>query len=66
MPHLENVVLCRESQVSILQSLFGERRHFSFPSIFIYGHTASGKTYVTQTLLKTLEGLRQALRICCL
>ncbi|KAF5912246.1 hypothetical protein HPG69_013413 [Diceros bicornis minor] len=31
------------------------RHHFSFPSIFIYGHTASGKTYVTQTLLKTLE-----------
>ncbi|XP_027430756.1 origin recognition complex subunit 5 isoform X3 [Callorhinus ursinus] len=55
MPHLENMVLCRESQVSILQSLFGERHHFSFPSIFIYGHTASGKTYVTQTLLKTLE-----------
>ncbi|XP_057360407.1 origin recognition complex subunit 5 isoform X2 [Manis pentadactyla] len=55
MPHMENVVLCRESQVSTLQSLFGERHHFSFPSIFIYGHTASGKTYVTQTLLKTLE-----------
>ncbi|XP_070280703.1 origin recognition complex subunit 5 isoform X2 [Myotis yumanensis] len=55
MPHEENVVLCRESQVSTLQSLFGERHHFSFPSIFIYGHTASGKTYVTQTLLKTLE-----------
>uniref|UniRef100_F7I447 Origin recognition complex subunit 5 n=1 Tax=Callithrix jacchus TaxID=9483 RepID=F7I447_CALJA len=55
MTHLENVVLCRESQVSTLQSLFGERHHFSFPSIFIYGHTASGKTYVTQTLLKTLE-----------
>ncbi|XP_059568751.1 origin recognition complex subunit 5 isoform X2 [Myotis daubentonii] len=55
MPHVENVVLCRESQVSTLQSLFGERHHFSFPSIFIYGHTASGKTYVTQTLLKTLE-----------
>ncbi|KAG8508453.1 Origin recognition complex subunit 5, partial [Galemys pyrenaicus] len=55
MPHLENMVLCRESQVSTLQSLFGERHHFSFPSIFIYGHTASGKTYVTQTLLNTLE-----------
>ncbi|XP_017361730.1 origin recognition complex subunit 5 isoform X2 [Cebus imitator] len=55
MTHLENVVLCRESQVSTLQALFGERHHFSFPSIFIYGHTASGKTYVTQTLLKTLE-----------
>ncbi|XP_046526599.1 origin recognition complex subunit 5 isoform X3 [Equus quagga] len=55
MAHLENLVLCRESQVSTLQSLFGERQHFSFPSIFIYGHTASGKTYVTQTVLKTLE-----------
>ncbi|XP_043318914.1 origin recognition complex subunit 5 isoform X2 [Cervus canadensis] len=55
MLHLENVVLCRESQVSTLQSLFGERHHFSFPSIFIYGHTASGKTYVTQTLLGSLE-----------
>ncbi|XP_040591085.1 origin recognition complex subunit 5 isoform X2 [Mesocricetus auratus] len=55
MSHLEGVVLCREAQVSALQSLFGERHHFSFPSIFIYGHTASGKTYVTQTLLKTLE-----------
>ncbi|XP_070361733.1 origin recognition complex subunit 5 isoform X8 [Equus asinus] len=55
MAHLENLVLCRESQVSTLQSVFGERQHFSFPSIFIYGHTASGKTYVTQTLLKTLE-----------
>ncbi|EMP32108.1 Origin recognition complex subunit 5 [Chelonia mydas] len=31
------------------------RQHFSFPSIFIYGHTSSGKTYVMQTLLETLE-----------
>ncbi|KAK7834910.1 hypothetical protein U0070_022881 [Myodes glareolus] len=55
MSHVESLVLCREAQVSTLQSLFGERHHFSFPSIFIYGHTASGKTYVTQTLLKALE-----------
>ncbi|XP_068962896.1 origin recognition complex subunit 5 isoform X1 [Petaurus breviceps papuanus] len=52
---LENMVLCRESQVSSLLALFGERHHFSFPSIFIYGHTASGKTYVMETLLKTSE-----------
>ncbi|XP_027694651.1 origin recognition complex subunit 5 isoform X2 [Vombatus ursinus] len=52
---LESVVLCRESQVSTLMALFGERHHFSFPSIFIYGHTASGKTYVMETLLKTSE-----------
>uniref|UniRef100_A0A8C5MRB1 Origin recognition complex subunit 5 n=1 Tax=Leptobrachium leishanense TaxID=445787 RepID=A0A8C5MRB1_9ANUR len=32
-----------------------ERQHLSFPSIFIYGHTGTGKTYVLQTLLNTLE-----------
>ncbi|XP_030409674.1 origin recognition complex subunit 5 isoform X3 [Gopherus evgoodei] len=53
--HLESMVPCRESQVSSLLSIFGERQHFSFPSIFIYGHTSSGKTYVMQTLLETLE-----------
>uniref|UniRef100_A0A8C8RU17 Origin recognition complex subunit 5 n=1 Tax=Pelusios castaneus TaxID=367368 RepID=A0A8C8RU17_9SAUR len=49
------MVPCRESQVSSLLSIFGERQHFTFPSIFIYGHTSSGKTYVMQTLLETLE-----------
>ncbi|KAF7246643.1 Origin recognition complex subunit 5, partial [Varanus komodoensis] len=53
--HLEGLVPCRETQVSTLLSIFGERQHFSFPSLFIYGHTSSGKTYVMQTLLKTLE-----------
>uniref|UniRef100_A0A8C3UNN4 Origin recognition complex subunit 5 n=1 Tax=Catharus ustulatus TaxID=91951 RepID=A0A8C3UNN4_CATUS len=52
---LESLVPCRESQVSMLLSIFGERQHFSFPSIFIYGHTSSGKTYVMQTLLSTLQ-----------
>ncbi|KFV58460.1 Origin recognition complex subunit 5 [Gavia stellata] len=53
--HLESLVPCRESQVSMLLSLFGERQQFSVPSIFIYGHTSSGKTYVMQTLLNTLQ-----------
>uniref|UniRef100_A0A8C0FAA5 Origin recognition complex subunit 5 n=1 Tax=Bubo bubo TaxID=30461 RepID=A0A8C0FAA5_BUBBB len=53
--HLESLVPCRESQVSMLLSIFGERQQFSFPSIFIYGHTSSGKTYVMQTLLNTLQ-----------
>ncbi|OXB71265.1 UNVERIFIED_CONTAM: hypothetical protein H355_002791, partial [Colinus virginianus] len=53
--HLENLVPCRESQVSMLLSVFGERQYLSFPSIFIYGHTSSGKTYVMKTLLNTLQ-----------
>ncbi|XP_038597421.1 origin recognition complex subunit 5 isoform X1 [Tachyglossus aculeatus] len=55
MAPLEVAVPCRDAQVATLLALFGERHHFSFPAIFIYGHTASGKTYVMQTLLKTLE-----------
>ncbi|KAG8570698.1 hypothetical protein GDO81_011375 [Engystomops pustulosus] len=52
---LEKLALCRESQLSMLLTLFGERSHLSFPSIFIYGHTGTGKTYVLQTALRTLE-----------
>ncbi|XP_064361524.1 origin recognition complex subunit 5 isoform X3 [Dromaius novaehollandiae] len=52
---LESLVPCRESQVSMLLSIFGERQQFTFPSIFIYGHKSSGKTYVMQTLLNTLQ-----------
>ncbi|XP_068785769.1 origin recognition complex subunit 5 isoform X2 [Struthio camelus] len=58
--HLESLVPCRESQVSMLLSIFGERQQFTFPSIFIYGHTSSGKTYVIQTLLNTLRVLDRA------
>ncbi|KAM4705544.1 origin recognition complex subunit 5 [Rhinophrynus dorsalis] len=52
---LEKRTPCREYQVSTLLAIFGERGHLSFPSIFIYGHTGTGKTYVLQTLLTTLE-----------
>ncbi|XP_064417512.1 origin recognition complex subunit 5 isoform X3 [Latimeria chalumnae] len=53
--HLAEKLICREVQVSTLLSVFGEPHHYSFPSLFIYGHTATGKTYVIQTLLETLE-----------
>ncbi|XP_075439800.1 origin recognition complex subunit 5 [Ascaphus truei] len=52
---VEKNVLCRESQLATLLSIFGERQHLGFPSIFIYGHSGTGKTYVLQTLLSTLE-----------
>ncbi|XP_053322467.1 origin recognition complex subunit 5 [Spea bombifrons] len=52
---LQQLILCRDAQVSTLLSIFGERQHLSFPSIFIYGHTGTGKTYILETLLSTLE-----------
>ncbi|XP_075684405.1 origin recognition complex subunit 5 isoform X3 [Rhinoderma darwinii] len=57
---LEKLALCRESQLSTLLAIFGERSHLSFPSTFIYGHTGTGKTYILQTVLSTLEVLDKA------
>ncbi|XP_078409344.1 origin recognition complex subunit 5 isoform X1 [Cetorhinus maximus] len=52
---LKEKLICRDTQILTLQSILGEPRHYSYPSVFVYGHTATGKTYVTQTLLKTLK-----------
>lgn len=35
--------------------LFLQPQQYSYPSIFIYGHRASGKSHVMQVLLKELE-----------
>ncbi|KAI3366691.1 hypothetical protein L3Q82_009364 [Scortum barcoo] len=46
---------CREVQAGMLLSLMGRPQQYSYPSIFIYGHRASGKSHVMQVLLKELE-----------
>ncbi|KAM4615009.1 origin recognition complex subunit 5 [Polymixia lowei] len=46
---------CRDVQAGILLSLMGEPGQYSYPSIFIYGHRATGKSHVIHTLLKELE-----------
>ncbi|TNM91606.1 hypothetical protein fugu_019986 [Takifugu bimaculatus] len=45
----------REVQAGMLLSLMGEPDQYSYPSIFIYGHQASGKSHVMQVLLRELE-----------
>ncbi|XP_022081114.1 origin recognition complex subunit 5-like [Acanthaster planci] len=47
-------ILCRQKQIALLRSLMGEPSHPTYPSVFIYGHAATGKTLVVSTLLKTL------------
>uniref|UniRef100_A0A3Q3MC00 Origin recognition complex subunit 5 n=1 Tax=Mastacembelus armatus TaxID=205130 RepID=A0A3Q3MC00_9TELE len=44
---------CREVQAGTLLALMGQQ--YSYPSIFIYGHRASGKSHVMNVLLKELE-----------
>lgn len=45
----------RESQIMTLLNLFGSRSDLACPSIFIYGHTSSGKSLVIKTLMKHLK-----------
>ncbi|CAL1568505.1 unnamed protein product [Knipowitschia caucasica] len=46
---------CREIQAGLLLSLMGQPENHCYPSIFIYGHRASGKSHVLNTLMKQLE-----------
>uniref|UniRef100_A0A3B5MEQ5 Origin recognition complex subunit 5 n=1 Tax=Xiphophorus couchianus TaxID=32473 RepID=A0A3B5MEQ5_9TELE len=46
---------CREVQAGMLLSLMGEPQQYCYPSLFIYGHRASGKSHVVNVLMKELE-----------
>ncbi|XP_026853085.1 origin recognition complex subunit 5 [Electrophorus electricus] len=46
---------CREVQASTLLALMGEPQQYSYPSVFIYGHRATGKSHVVLALLTELE-----------
>ena len=45
----------REKQVATLLNLFNKRNSCSCPSIFIYGHTATGKNFVLKTMFEKLQ-----------
>ncbi|XP_043093577.1 origin recognition complex subunit 5 isoform X2 [Puntigrus tetrazona] len=46
---------CREVQLKSLLSLMGQPDQYSYPSIFIYGHRATGKSHVVLSIMKDLE-----------
>ena len=48
-------VLFREKQISTLLNLFNKRNSCACSSIFIYGHTATGKNYVLETIFEKLQ-----------
>lgn len=47
--------MCQLYWVKKFWILSSQPQHYSYPSIFIYGHRASGKSHVMQVLLKELE-----------
>ncbi|XP_076448492.1 origin recognition complex subunit 5-like [Babylonia areolata] len=55
LSQLRQQVICRDSQLNLLLSLLGERSHMTPASIFMYGHTATGKSYIMETMLTTLK-----------
>ena len=52
---LYSKVICRRIEIETLLTLFGEKTSYSCPAIFVCGHTATGKSFVVQTLLKDLK-----------
>jgi len=55
MQNLYKKVIRRKIEIDTLLSLMGDRKSYSCPAIFVCGHTATGKSFLVQTLLKDLE-----------
>ncbi|RUS89133.1 hypothetical protein EGW08_003141 [Elysia chlorotica] len=49
---LGKTVICRETQIKTLLALFGQRCHMTPGSIFVYGHTGTGKSLVIQSMMR--------------
>uniref|UniRef100_A0A673H4N7 Orc1-like AAA ATPase domain-containing protein n=1 Tax=Sinocyclocheilus rhinocerous TaxID=307959 RepID=A0A673H4N7_9TELE len=52
-----------ETQLKSLLSLMGQVNQYSYPSIFIYGHRATGKSHVVLSIMKDLE-VRTEIVLC--
>lgn len=52
MEEVTSQIPCRDKQISLLTDLFGNPSHFTPPALFLYGHTATGKSLVVNTLLQ--------------
>ncbi|XP_067004774.2 origin recognition complex subunit 5 [Anabrus simplex] len=52
---LKEEILCRSDQISSLLQLIGRPKGEVPQSIFVYGHTGTGKTFVTTKILRKLK-----------
>lgn len=46
---------CRRSQINMLKALWGERQQYTYASLFIYGHTGTGKSAITTSILSKMK-----------
>ncbi|XP_071817160.1 origin recognition complex subunit 5-like [Apostichopus japonicus] len=59
----KNEILCRDKQLSILLSLMGKNSQATPPAIFIYGHSSTGKTFLSRKIIEA-KGAPQAFVNC--
>ena len=52
LQNLYRKVICRKAEIETLLTLFGTQ---ACPAIFVCGHTATGKSFVVENLLKDLK-----------
>ena len=45
----------RQKQVELLLTIFGEPTSVAYPSLYVWGHSGTGKTLVVQSVLKKLQ-----------
>ncbi|XP_030853310.1 origin recognition complex subunit 5-like [Strongylocentrotus purpuratus] len=55
---LEEQLPCRGKQIALLLSLAGQPNHATCPAIFVYGHSATGKSAVVHSILESYSAPR--------
>ncbi|XP_063953065.1 origin recognition complex subunit 5-like isoform X2 [Lytechinus pictus] len=55
---LEEELPCRGRQIALLLSLAGQPNHTTCPAVFGYGHSATGKSAVVQSVLESISAPR--------
>uniref|UniRef100_T1JNA4 Origin recognition complex subunit 5 n=1 Tax=Strigamia maritima TaxID=126957 RepID=T1JNA4_STRMM len=54
MNDLKKSIPCRDNELKAIIRLFNEKSTVKWPSVFIYGHTGTGKTLVVKSVMKKL------------
>ncbi|XP_071960381.1 origin recognition complex subunit 5-like [Antedon mediterranea] len=53
--NLMDEIPSRKKQIQILVDLFGQKNHYTCPALYIFGHSATGKSLIINSILTKLE-----------
>eukprot|EP00112_Aurelia_sp_Birch-Aquarium-sp1_P002598 Seg1289.8 transcript_id=Seg1289.8/GoldUCD/mRNA.D3Y31 product="Origin recognition complex subunit 5" protein_id=Seg1289.8/GoldUCD/D3Y31 len=55
LKRIHSLCPCRKTQIETLAGLFGEDDEIAFPSIFVHGHTGTGKSHAMRNMMSCLK-----------